>query len=287
MRIEGVTIPSSFIRLDDHTTAADAFVNVRDHARMRSNHNILVAKRLRREVFHLVFNHSISNAPFNYRCRNRVGQAGVQPIIFLNQILVSQWTNEIDIVIEACKDAIDGSSGFTDDPFVKAKLYRDPGTPGGDNLESVTISAATGSPAKYTLTLPVPQTRSVAAPWYGMEYYWLVIYGDTLVDTAYAKDANKTVAAWGERWVELTGASTSSLGSVIYCNTDLTVAPRQVTSVDTSGSPYRYYVDQPWSRDLVPGTDAMTIREIQGIDFYSISAYEETVTSLVQRDAPL
>jgi len=285
MRIPDYTIPATFIRLDDHTTEADSFFNVRDSAIMRNNHNVSVAQRIRREVAHVVFNQLNGDVAFTYYCRNRPGQGSPFPIVWLGQVLISQWTAELELVFEASKGALDGASTSPETPTLYAKLYRDPGMPNVNNLESVNVTALVGSPAKYTLTLPVPQQSSVNSPWRGYEFFWLAIYADTPVDTTVLKVSAAPVLNSGANWVEIaTGAPYTD--QLIYVNSDASVAPRQITQTDSIAGGRRHWVDQDWSRSLVVTTDTMRIRNLIGVTIHSLSIYELAVTDLSQRDAP-
>jgi len=282
MRLPDFTLPAAFVKQDTRTNAADSFANARDFNRLRENHNMLLARRLRRTVLAQVFNTSDSTAdgaPFIFKAyKGSLSQTA--GLLYSATVLISQHTKELTIKIRAAKTDISTSTFDDDNDISVFCTVRKPFAPRELNAGlELTVTAASGSPAAYTGTISLPSAPIAETYWNGRQAYTIDVYGICLADTNDLVDDAEAVIGAGPDWIDAgTGTVGASAGDLIYLNDGSnTWPPRIIVKKATASGNDRLWVDRNFE---LPADDSWTFstRLLLGLEVSTISIYEEAVS---------
>lgn len=276
MRGGDATIPSAFTKTDDNISAADSVANVHDMHVFRQNHNILLAKRVRKDLVAQSAAHT-GLYPYDgywyYRSRFSVDGESRSRVMSI-PLFVTQATKEIRFWCMACKSALDGESSLDEDPILYAVL-REAQTAHMGNLTDypLTVTSATGTPAAYSVDVPLPNWTGEHNLIYGRLPYFLDIYLRSYIDTTNAlAGPAQAITGAGLDWFTLASMATNYTGDAVYTSSTY-AEPRQIVKSDN-----RYWIDMPWTEVPDPGSITVTIREILGVHIFSFGVQELAVT---------
>jgi len=254
----------SFVRMDSHIVSSDSFSNVRDQQLARLNSNILLARGVRRPLMALNFcDDQLNGAP--------VPAYGFGPPDVLGDIIgqwlidIGPWTQYITINLRAAEVSAAGSDAFIY-PVISSPRY--PAT-----LQNSSATTITGTnETLYTMSAPVPNANRHG----GLVTLSLFLHGaDSGSDT---KGATTIVDA-GADWV-LGAFGADYTDHMVYFPTDTEIMPRMINRYDAnvSGTDDRVWVDRPFNKIPIPGTDTFAVRAVTGVNLYSMTVYEASVS---------
>jgi len=278
-RIVDYTIPSAFIRLDHQVSAADSYVDVHTQQTARKNHNKLLACRIRQPLFSL---HATANTA-------GAAAVGPDPLIYDSNAVSPERDNSSVIMAapifiphrcKSCTFVVEAGVRSTAEGNVELYPVIDP--PNGraeiDTGVVITLTTAT-TRTRYAVTVPVP----AASARYGIGTF--VVYG---VGSIYAADLKAATAITdvGRDWVE--AAFTSAFtNAVVYITTDTDIEPRMIRGAMDLGATERLYLDSPWNKVPIPGTDTAAIRAINGLRLWEACLYPDRIAGFSDADTAL
>jgi hypothetical protein len=268
------TIPASFIKLDSNVSAADSYVNVRDELVKRQNHNILMARRCKRNVMHM--GSVVLTGFYGYPVGQRlpIDAYNAPPEMFV-PLYLSQATKEIQVVMRCCQS--DTAVAGDHDPQVAFVLCPHGSTRAvaTSDIQSITTAVATTDAdcENYTWTVPVPGHTPESAIVMGQMVFdlYMLAYAprnDTATATGIA------ISWWGNTYVETSASAGDRQNQILKIGDDYRMVQRTVNND-------QHMVDAPWSSaiDMTSQTiDAYTCMQVR---FWSISVYELNSTSFV------
>ena len=149
--IPAPTIPTSFVKIDDRVTTNDGFVNVHDQQLARDNHNILLSRRIRGNCLGMTGLYAASSPP-----RTITGMKSTErpPIIQTGSFLVNPLCRIIRVAIYAERTRATPATNPTIGIFIWP--WGSSPTPLDEaRIPTMTVSAASGSPAWYTVDVPL------------------------------------------------------------------------------------------------------------------------------------
>lgn len=278
MKRHTVSIPSSFVHLDSTVTTDNEFVNVRDQQVLRSNHNLLIARRIQHTIFSIGFVGTIIDSvvrPYTSYLTNhmtvktRQGTEEIGAPILRAQIYVQRCTKQLRLKVRACKSLIATEGSELDfSPIVLASAWNGYAQPVIAPSAAATISAAHGSPATYSMDISLPPVTADDNMHNGKQMFEFGVWVRCAIDHTIAE------------------VSSSVIGSATYNSFDSTVAPGKehmsmhfdtetgieqrmiVKTTDLGSGWYRTFVDKPFSSIPDPNSDTFVVHDIQGIDIY-------------------
>jgi hypothetical protein len=265
------TVPSEYLPLDNRVTDADSFCNVRDLQVARQNHNMLIAKRIKRCVTQVVFNDANSRGPsfygFDYDTGNPV-------TIWKQRIAINQHTKRLQLNIRATLTQINVASAITQSVFLYPVISPIGFERRWSSNVAITVTqawvAGENTAANYTVEVPVPALPATAY-WYGRLLCDFRIHMLGRADTSRSVASGITVSDAGDDWF----VNASGSPQIGYC-AQIGSEYRLITGYLNP----RYYVDKPWSLGIATGSSTLTLRETLGIVPYSMSLYEIIETTL-------
>ncbi len=269
-----ITIPSAFERLDSEATENDTFVNVRNLQTLAQNHNILAARRAKRPLLQHLFNLTTSNLggeeTHNFSQVKPLSINQVVPI-YEAMLHVSQLTKKLKLVVRAY-----GAASPDYSLFAVLQPVDQPSTM-SDEYELVVSGA---SLQKVSVDLDVPKQ---AGPLENSHFnvYLFRLFAEGVMDSSDFKAATAIQSVGGD-WFESTALGSVPIGSVVYWS-DTDIEPR--TIISSSGD--FYYVDKPFNKKPIPGTDTAAVRTTATAELHSLSIYEMPLTSLELEPGPL
>ncbi len=266
-------VPSEFIEMDDHVSAADSYVNTRDVKVALDNHNISLARRARQPIISQEF--GAASDPRDPLIVQSIHPVSVNrnsgKVFYLSPIWIPPVCFEIQLSIRA---------GVADAGEFDAKIYPVIDGPGErndvDTSLEITVNAA--AEAKYTATIPVPQSAQWAREAMLYLYYETPLYdvaakggGTAITDVSRREEGAWVVGPFAGTWA----------GFFLVCTTDTTVLPIQIVEgINLGGGSYKLYLEGPW-RGKVPivGTDEFDIYQANYLKVWNVSAYPVAVTN--------
>lgn len=278
MRPKKVTIPSGVIKLDTQITQPDEVVNAHDLHVFRQNHNALLAKRARKDLWSQAFTRSGGTPTGNYIelfSRGNIDETAACRMISV-PLYMTQLTQELHVWCRACKTAMDASSTLAEDPKLYAVLREPHVAPMVNDLTAnvMTVTAAAGAPAAYSVDIVVPNRSGEHSLQYGRQVWILDIYLRSHIDDTYALHTAAAKTDVGRTWFSSSVPGSGHSYNAVTSGSD--VEPRMITrEISIGGGVYKYFLDDPWS--VVP-SGGITIREILGIRLYEAGAYESAIT---------
>lgn len=262
-RLSKNTIPSSYIRLDDHVTAADSFINARDLQVARNNQNKLIARSTKRQLLN-----TFNTGYFVYSCRS--GNRTNGDVMFSVPLMLSATTREINVVMGAYKILSD----------VTLKLVVDMTGQQGEydvTTQSVTVTTTATNPAtKYTATLPVPGVIREG-----------VICMLTCYIQGYSSGGNnlggaKSISGFGDQWVDIvtTGSAPGLRDTLYFTNGGEGIGWKVIDKVVNQGSnTYRCYLDEPLEAPINITVDTVGTKDTIACGITALSVYEKGVSN--------
>lgn len=274
-RLLDVNVPSTFLLLDSHVTAADEYINVRDEQVARANNNILLASRIKRQIM----TYTLPGNSMKYYGTDD-HDSGNPMRLWHQTIAINQTTKRLRLYIRAYLTDLDAGSSLTQDVYlypvispVGAPRQYVPST--RITVDQAFSTYAESAAKTFTVIIPVNVVPSMSL-WEGRRLVDFDIYMLGRLDTTNTLATGVTIDDVGYNWVKLSGAgSTVSTGEAIEINGQIR------TCIEKSAS--LKIVDKPWSFSpaIIPGSDTATIREILGVHILSMSLFELPETTLM------
>lgn len=271
-------IPASFQKLDTNVTAADEYVNVRDLQVARKNHNILIARGLRRTLYARSFAETTATSSSTLWIV-REGNLGDERIGSRKPIL--ETTALIDSAVASVTCVVHGvvlGTGldikFTcvvDRPFGMREL---------SSSGSVTMSQ--GGSSKGSITAPVPyisEDRRNGIPLFRIALFMEPEIGANLSSGT----ALGAVGSSGQSVTVATAslpAGTTEGRALHFAGTGGTDIPARVCSRRAdSGANSELFVSKPFGPLPVAGTNTLSIDEVATFQALSVTIYEDHLTA--------
>ena len=269
------SIPSKFVSLDSNVTAEDRYVNVRDEMVKRANHNILLARRCKRNIMHVDPSKILIGSSYGYPIGQRYPiSAFYSAPEMLLPLYISQNTNQVQVILRCCRTRAVAAGDH--DPQVAFCLcpHGSTRTVSASEIQSITTaySASEASCADYTWTIDLPTHIPETSIVYGQMLFdlYMLAYAPTN-DTPYSSGA--AITSYGPSFVLIAGGlSIGGVGDVLKIGDDY----RMIQEWNSNTC----YVDEGWSRKLLPGTDTVDVYHTMGVWCRSLSIFEIASTTL-------
>lgn len=273
------TIPSKYIRMDTNVTSAFEFNNVRDHQLMRKNHNILLAKGIRRQICSMLIMDDTESTVFQeqFACLGRPGGPRERRLLTI-PIEVSSQCQQIRMVVTAKAEgqASSSTSAFIY-PYVWTRFHA--GAPNTNVELEINTSAASGPGDAFSIDLDVPPEASDWA-WFGFSFL-TPMYGS---DTSSANTIQDIAA--DRSWVELSSGAPTGIGIGMYFDSHPEYGAYVIEKNESgTGTNRRLYTDFPISDDAVVGDD-VSFRDLSLLTIESLSLYELEVSDFDSEVSP-
>jgi len=279
MRVKKGTIPAAFLPFDDTVTDPDAVVNVRDQHVFRQNHNALLAKRVRKDLVCQAspITRSASTAPaanHTYYKSRFYPDGEPQTRLLSVPLYLTQLTQQIRFWCRACWGTLDGESELETDPELYVVLREPQAAYMGDiDDNTITVSAANGTPTTYSVTVPVPPQTGELTLHMGRVPWILDVYCYTPVDNTRPDVGPLPLVDVDDKWF-VVASSSIGIHDVVYSSLTREEPRSTVAARAIGGGNYKYFLDAPWTEIPTPGTHTITSREILAVDMYSWGVQE-------------
>ena len=273
MKLSRWTIPTAFQVLDSVVTAADSFVDCRTLKVREQNHNVLLAKGVRKLIMTQAF------APLDVKAYEW-GNDRDPPLAFEIPVLVNQGCQFLTVNVRCCKtDLASGTPGTPKLLFVLHPVGRklQPDTYGVSFSVTTAYTATEASLGDYTNDIPVPMTGPTESWRAGRRVFMLACFCKSALVTDASGTAAGAITDVGSDHVKFAGEGAAAVGRVLHFS-DLSLEPRQITRYDAGSG--HYTVHPPLLQAAISGTDTATTRDVVGVRIHNISIYEKTVTDL-------
>ena len=212
-------VPDSYTRLDDRTTTQDHYFNVHDLRKGYDNHNILIARKLRRTVVTMGQNVNLASSLI---IRSDLIDALPQLEI---PIRLSPYVKSLNVNMYGRRVTSNVNLYFSfDSQYEKRPIDSD-----------VKIAATATSNVNHTVNVPIP--REAAREHYGI----LRIYAATPYDSSALKTSGSKVLAVSNNAIQIndSGVDSADVGSVLLLGSDATgsfvafsdIRPKLITSI--------------------------------------------------------
>lgn len=256
MRDAKPTIPAAYVRPDTQTNAADSFANVHDLQTLRGNHNVIVARRLRRVLFTHTF--GLGTARYKEYASGFMSNGRAYALFRVPFELSGPLTKELRVNAY-------GMYVENDIP-IYAVAHMPQEEPVADPNRVLDFGVAAG-----LASVDVPLSRALRRRGAGVL---------SLILEGFVDGTDKPAAGIldvGADWVDVNAAASPAVGDVVFCD-GATEDMRTVVKVIDYGSTYRVYLDEPWN--VMPTTsDQVGTVALSNYRLYSITAYEREVVS--------
>ncbi len=268
MKIFDATIPSQFVRQDTRTNSDDQFANANEQQRRRLNHNILLAKRVRKCLLTRVCSYrddiGLGGSGFFQTERFTTPAKISAAEIWLNVPLqFSPGTRELVFVLRAKRISTGNVTMYCRVEADNEKLPVD---------TNVSVTVNNTSLTRFAVTVPI--SREARQKGSGR----LIVTPQGFRETAVS--SGLTIVEIGPDFVDVAGSGTFSPG-YIAAFSDTNVEPRRVVhalaNIDAAGN-QRVFVARPWN--LLPVlTATVSSYTTASIAVDSYSVYEERVSA--------
>jgi len=272
MTVEPPIIPTEFVRLDTRTTAANSYVNVHDMRKGYENHNVLIARRLKRTVLTM-------GTPFTLRGGFPLNSNFAAPPALEIPIKLSARVSELDVNFYGRRAGVNCYLYFSVDSINGQRPL--------DSTQGITVSATSNT--LQSLSVKVPAEAEAAGE--GV----LRVYAVTPVNTI-NKDADEIVVLRSDSiTVRDNTLSSTDCGKYLILGTIsgggsfthfFDMRPKMITSISHhhpnghgGGSADRTIHFQP-SLEYTPDVTDLGYQIIESgtIQFQSLSVYEKPLT---------
>lgn len=268
-------IPNKFLYYDTHAFADNTSLNVRECRNLNKNHNILMARRIRRPIVTQAFYSDEAGSAQTFISVMPVNEFGEGEAIWRGNVRISPFVQAIRVNVIGYRSSVADEAKIY--PYLSGPARRQPVN------QSLEIAIDSGTSAKYGVTLPVPNDCFINGPGKPGRAELSLLYSCMM--GASIKGA-VTITSWGETggggygrvWFE---ASTSgSVTGLVAHFSDTQIRPRVIVdSVLVTGTVYRCYIDGPWESTPVIGTTTVGMYSVVNLNIRSICAHELELTS--------
>lgn len=261
-------LPAAFERFDTTATEKGRAVDVRTMQTIYNNHNILIARRLMRNVLYRNLRTDISTprtfkGHFRYTANGLVGSE-----IMRCPIAVNPFARTLTCVVRA------QYSGAA------SRIYGIAQPLGGSAREVQTTYGANVTAAgqtEYSFSIPLPRQATSAQGW-GVALYDFALYVEATIGTSDKTGTGDTTLLAGPN--TFYGSFTSGdIGKILVITGDTEIEPRYIVDFEDlpSGSD-RVSVSPNWNKIPAPGL-AYDVRLSYGVSLYDLSLYEPGMTT--------
>jgi hypothetical protein len=268
-------IPTSFVALDSNVSAADAFVNTRDEMVKRQNHNVLIAKRCKRNVLH-----EIGGAGHIVGQRQAIDPLTAPPEKVL-PLYLSQHTRQIAVVVEAMHSrAATAQDSNPQLGFLLCALGANRDMVAAEIQAITTVYAASPEGedwGQYVWTLDVPANDGEACLKYGHLHFNLQMYAYAPIKSA-SESAGHAITASDDMWIETASNVGDRSDKVLVIDHGGGIVDRRLVHRTVNNS--KHLIDAPWSTKPNPGTNTVSTYLAMYIALGSLSVYELNATAL-------
>jgi len=272
MPTEAPKIPTEFIRLDDRTSTTDHYINVGDLRKSYENHNILIARRLKRNILTM-------GTAFTLRGGFPLSSNFPAPPALEIPIKLSAHVSQLDVNFYGRRAGVESYLYFSVDGPNGARPL--------DSSQTITVSATSNT--LYSVNLEIPNEAVVAGEGF------LRVYGVTPIDTGTKVSTHDEIVTLGMNSVTIedNAVSDTDVGKYIifgtYSGGSLTpfpdMRPKMITSViyhhrtgGGGGTDERSIRFAP-ALEYLPGLSNLGYEVIDSgtILFESLSVYEKAI----------
>jgi len=258
--IAELTIPAEFVRLDDATTQANAYAHVRQLQRMRLNHNKLLARAVRRQLFSIAPVGGAGNALVAH------GSIEMASILEIEDIPITPYAKEVTVVCRARTNTSSATPNVTLYPSLNSSELGAILLP-FDSSKSMVVNSTLL--AKYTVDITIPQPTKFAS------FSMLAVTPFEVI----GPKGSSAIASVGPDWFT-TAASLASVGDYIqFTNTSGVANPAPRTVVSKDGATFTLYMDRAFDILPIPGTHTAIPYDPQMVHIETITAYEKEASS--------
>lgn len=261
-------LPSAFERFDTTATEKGRAVDVRTMQTIYNNHNILIARRLMRNVMYRNLRTDIST-PRTFKGHFRYTASGlIGSEIMRCPIAVNPFARTLTCVIRAQYSGAASRVYGIAQPLGGAQ--RDLQTTYG-----AAVTAATQT--EYTFSVPLPRQSQPAQGW-TTAFYDFSLYVEAEIGASDKTGTGDTALLAGPN--TFYGAFTSAdIGKILVITGDTEIEPRYIVDFEDlpSGSD-RVSVSPNWNKIPAPGL-AYDVRLSYGVSIYDVSLYEPGMTT--------
>lgn len=256
-------IPSAFLRIDDTATGDDRAVSVHELQAVRDNHNILLARRCKRQIFALRFDTDDDDDGLIYKSARPFDRL-IGDVLLAIPIFVENNTQSIQVNMRA---ALEDNAG--PDAIVVGVIDGPNETRNLDTSVSMTFTTSTQTEA--SMTVPVPRTALYRQE--GMLYlYGLTPSYSTVVETAVTIDDQVR----NQIRADFTATTTGHIAAY----SDKSITPSLVLAATSilSASTKDNYLDSQPDQKIDASSVTMEIWKANGLVVKEVTAWEVAVT---------
>ena len=287
-RLLAQNIPSAFIRLDATMSDADAYANVRDLQVRAENHNKVIACRIRQPMFALSFFDNVNQQPLLYKAVGALPELNLggfaSTFVFRLPVWVPPFCTAAELVGRLSYTSGSGSN-------VPCYGWVTAATENPNPPSSATFTVNSTTHARFGGSVKIPP--DAAAQGFAMFNFAIdgQIFGSDLKGGAHAaiRDVGNDN---GRPYIDADFNNTALAGDAIYILTSGSVLradihPRLVVekmdigtgALNGTADTDRLYLDRPFNRPVILGSDLAEARAVQGINLYSLSLWPSRVTA--------
>lgn len=284
--LDNLTIPASFQKLDSRVTDADQCANVRDIQRVVLNHNILLARRARRN------NYAADFEAADYRFFTITPYiSSFPPVVDSGLLLFSQLSQVIRFQFLASRTQANPTANPEIGVYIwlPGQMEKLPGTE--DQIQTSAISAASGSEAWTTIDCPVPYKSAVDAAALNMHggklligYKIYVLSRLNIDSTVYT---GQTLNDVGPDFVRVANSISLFRGHSVEID-GLDIPPSMIygSPIIFGASDKKSYIYPAFTRE-VSLSETVTARTICGVNVIAMSVFDLTVDAFDAAQAAL
>ncbi len=254
------TVPSEFQRLDTDVVSKNESVDVRTMQRLVSNHNMLLARRLKRSLFHHNFrNDTDGAAPAYFGGLEPTPTGIVGAVVAQVPLLISPATASVVVDMHALKTSV----GNVDVYGVLTRAEQ-----AGFGVTGVHVTSLTKTAYSFSVPLynPAPAPPEIAG-----SIMMLTLVCDGLVDTSNIKTGTLTAVTADTATGSFAG---SDVGNALVITGDLSIEPRMIKAVDNNVA----RLSRPWNRIPVVGA-SYAVRAVSRVGIFDLSVYEYALST--------
>jgi hypothetical protein len=273
MRLVDWSVPSLFVASDTHVADEDCYLNARDMRKAYDNHNILLARRVRKPVISQAMRGaSNANDPIYVHSAEPVTEdRRTGRSFFAAPIWVPPRCFEMVVNIR-CKQANTGGT------YPDLQIY--PVIDGPKDLvpldTSLVITVDSATDTLYSTVVPVPESAERSGTGFLSLYFCTPLYETAAKGAVSVTDVGRTPA-----WLQ--GRFDSMFpGNYVVCDTDPTILPMRILWGESNiqgGLDDRIYLDGDWPGPVpIPGTDTFSVYAPNKLLVSSVCVYPVEIT---------
>jgi hypothetical protein len=267
MIIHSQTIPSAFIRQDTRITDADSFVNVASQQRVRQNHNMLLARRIRKNLMSLAFGSEDSVFGQTFTFVSPLSAGDGSPFLSI-PLTVTPLVKELVVVLRARRV----SAGN-----VTLYAWCSESRQDEEIDTSIAVAVTSATEAKHTLTVPVARAASNNPRQVAGSGLSLNIVADGYTEGADLDDGTVTDARLDGVEAVIAG---DYVGYAAYVPGNSSILPRRIVRHETAW----IGVQPAWNIKPAVG-DTIAVVATAEIEAFTMNVYEEKITAFADEAA--